>query len=384
MPTPRASGLDRRADTHAKSDGRWRETSSLYGQIMDTRFLLPPTAYFDDEWYAHEQERLFARSWHLIAASDELAEAGDFVTIDAGFDPLLVVRGLDSELRAFHDFCPHRGMKLLKERGNTRTGIVCPYHSWNFALDGTLRSVPQEHEFDPAALDGCRLLSASVGEWGGMVFVNGRSDADFSAWLNGFTDHIGSYRPERLREVVRVQFDARCNWKLFVENHVDVYHLWYLHARSLGGYDHQRFEWDAIGPHWVSYEPAKTGAERRRPHVGSTPIAGIAERDRVGIGAHMLFPNTLFATESEFFMSYVAKPLAPDRSVIDVRIRAEPSSDVEMLVAAAKEFMLEDVSACEGIQATVRSSRFQVGPLAQSHERPITLFQQNLLAALNS
>ncbi len=350
---------------------------------METRFLLSPDAYFADEWYTREQHTLFANAWHLAATADELAEAGDFVTIDAGFDPLVVVRGLDGELRAFHDFCPHRGIKLLTDRGNTRTGIVCPYHSWNFALDGSLRNVPQPAEFDPVALEGCSLVPASLGEWGGMVFVNGNGGADFAAWLDAFPDHIGTYRPERLHEVVRVQFDARCNWKLFVENHVDVYHLWYLHARSLGAYDHQRFEWDAVGPHWVSYEPAKVGVERRRPHVGSTPIAGLEPRDRNGIGAHMLFPNTLFATESEFFMSYVAKPLAPDRSVIDVRIRAEPSADVEMLVGAAKEFMLEDVGACEGIQATVRSSRFRVGPLAQRHERPIMLFHEHLLTALD-
>ncbi len=351
---------------------------------MDTSFLLSPSAYFDADWFAREQERLFARSWHLAAASYELAEPGDFVTIDAGFDPLVVIRGLDGALRAFHDFCPHRGIKLLEDSGNTRTGIVCPYHSWNFALDGTLRNVPQPEEFDSTALEGCALISASVGEWGGMVFVNAQGGADFASWLQGFPDHIGSYRPERLSEVVRVQFDARCNWKLFVENHVDVYHLWYLHARSLSAYDHQRFEWEAIGPHWVSYEPAKAGVERRRPHVGSTPIAGLEPRDRIGIGAHMLFPNTLFATESEFFMSYVAKPLAADRSVIDVRIRAEPSADTEMLVAAAKEFMLEDVTACEGIQATIRSSRFRVGPLAQNHERPITLFHQQLLTAIDA
>ncbi|MDQ1478504.1 MAG: choline monooxygenase [Actinomycetota bacterium] len=350
---------------------------------MDTRFLLSPEAYFDDGWYGREQQLLFARSWHLAASADELTEPGDFVTIDAGFDPLVVVRGLDGVLRAFHDFCPHRGIKLLEESGNTRTGIVCPYHSWNFALDGTLRNVPQEDEFDPAALEGCGLLAASVGEWGGMVFVNAQPAADFTTWLDAFPDHIGSYRPERLSEVTRVQFDARCNWKLFVENHVDVYHLWYLHARSLSAYDHQQFEWSAVGPHWVSYEPAKDGVERKRPHVGSTPIKDLDARDQIGIGAHMLFPNTLFATESEFFMSYVAKPLAADRSVIDVRIRAEPSADVEMLVAAAKEFMLEDVRACEGIQATVRSSRFRVGPLAQNHERPITLFHRHLQAALD-
>ena len=349
---------------------------------MDTRFLLPPSAYFDDEWFEREQHRLFASSWHLAAAADEIAAPGDFVTIDAGRDPLVVVRGLDGELRAFHDFCPHRGIKLLTDSGNTRTGIVCPYHSWNFALDGTLRNVPQPDQFDAAALEGCNLAAASVAEWGGMVFVNGAAGADFDTWLQGFPDHIGSYRPEALGEVTRVQFDARCNWKLFVENHVDVYHLWYLHARSLGAYDHQQFEWNAIGPHWVSYEPAKAGVERRRPHVGSTPISGLDERDRIGIGAHMLFPNTLFATESEFFMSYVPKPIAPDRCVIDVRIRAEPDADVEMLVAAAKEFMLEDVGACEGIQATVRSSRFRVGPLAQRHELPITLFHEHVLAAL--
>ena len=200
-----------------------------------------------------------------------------------------------------------------------------------------------------------------------MVFVNGAPGADFATWLQRLP------RPHRqlpagaaARGRRASSSTPRCNWKLFVENHVDVYHLWYLHARSLGAYDHQQFEWNAIGPHWVSYEPAKAGVERRRPHVGSTPIAGLDERDRIGIGAHMLFPNTLFATESEFFMSYVPKPLAPDRCVIDVRIRAEPDADVEMLVAAAKEFMLEDVGACEGIQATVRSSRFRVGPLART------------------
>jgi phenylpropionate dioxygenase-like ring-hydroxylating dioxygenase large terminal subunit len=351
--------------------------------VIETRFLLPPHAYFDEGWYAREQRLLFANAWHLVATSDEVAEPGNFVTIDAGCDPLVVVRGLDGVLRAFHDFCPHRGMKLVEGHGNARTGIVCPYHFWNFALDGSLRNVPQAQEFDPAALDQCSLVRAAVGEWGGMVFANGDPAADFDGWLGSFPDRIGSYQPARLREVVRVQFDARCNWKLFVENHVDVYHLWYLHARSLAAYDHQRFEWEAVGPHWVSYEPAKDGVERKRPHVGSAPIADLTERDRRGIGAHMLFPNTLFATESEFFMSYVARPLAAERSVIDVRIRAEPEADVEMLVAAAKEFMLEDVAACEGVQTTVRSSRFRVGPLARNHERPITLFHQHLLAHLD-
>lgn len=349
---------------------------------METRFLLPPHAYFDGGWYEREQRDLFARSWHLAAAIEDLPLPGDYITINAGFDPVVVIRGADGQIRAFHNFCRHRGHQLLEGSGNAHTGIVCPYHFWNFATDGELRRVPQESEFEAAELGAFGLLPAATGEWGGMVFVNGEASADFAAWMRDFPARIGSYRPDRLSEVARVQFDASCNWKLFVENHIDVYHLWYLHAKSLSAYDHNQFEWAQVGPHWVSYEPARPGVERKRPHVGSRPIEGLAERDRIGIGAHMLFPNTLFATESEFFISYVATPRAADQCVIDVRIRAEPGADVEMLVAAAKEFMFEDIAACEGVQATVRSSHFHVGPLAEHHERPITNFHTELLELL--
>lgn len=138
-----------------------------------------------------------------------------------------------------------------------------------------------------------------------------------------------------------------------------------------------------IGPHWVSYEPGKEGVERKRPHVGSKPIGGLDDRDRAGIGAHMMFPNVLFATESEFFMSYVPTPVAADKCFVDVRIRAEIGADAEMLVAAAKDFMLEDIAACEAIQSVVGSSRFRVGALAQQHELPITNYHEHLLEYVN-
>jgi Rieske 2Fe-2S family protein len=349
-----------------------------------TEFLLRPEAYRSLEWFDCEQRILFTASWHLAATDEEVAQPGDYVTITAGSDPLVVVRGLDGNLRAFHNFCTHRGHRLVEGTGNVRSGIVCPYHFWNFGLDGELRRVPQDEQFDPVALATAGLEPASVAEWGGMVFVSAQAGGDIDAWLGAFRERIGTYRPECLREAARVQFDARCNWKLFVENHVDVYHLWYLHARSLSAYDHERFEWSQIGPHWVSYEPQREGVERRRPHVGSKPIDGLDERDRIGIGAHMIFPNVLFATEAEFFMSYVAVPVAPARSVIDVRIRAEDGADAEMLVAAAKDFMLEDIAACEAVQSVLGSSRFRVGPLARDHERPITMFQRNVLQALGN
>src|SRR4051812_2137560 len=312
---------------------------------METRHLLPADAYWSDEWFDREQRLLFSHTWHLVAAEDELTEPGSYVSYTAGLDPLVVVRDLDGQLRAFHNLCRHRGMPLVQGCGSSRSGLVCPYHFWSFGLDGALRNVPQPAQFPDLDDAEWGLLPASVGTWGGLVFVHPDPEAEtLLDWLGEMPGAIGSYRPELLVEVASYQFDARCNWKLFVENHVDVYHLWYLHARTLGDYDHDRFEWSQVGPHWTSYEPQKEGVERRRPHVGSRPIDGLDTRDRIGIGAHMIFPNTLFATESEFFMSYVPVPIAPDLCLLDVRIRAEDGADAEMLVAAAKDFMLEDIA----------------------------------------
>jgi phenylpropionate dioxygenase-like ring-hydroxylating dioxygenase large terminal subunit len=352
------------------------------------RYLLAPEAYWSQEFFDDEQRLLFAHTWHLVADAAELTEPGDYVTFSAGTDPMVVVRGLDGELRAFHNFCRHRGMLLLEGSGNTRPGISCPYHLWNFALDGDLRKIPQQAEqFCHMDAGDWGLLTGTVATWEGMVFAHPDPGADLGAWLDALPEHIGTFHPGLLTQVAHVRIDAACNWKLFVENHVDVLHLWYLHSGTLGDFDHPRFEWQQLGRSWVSYEPLRDEVTTPRLARSTTAIRHIEGRDLTGIGAHAAFPNVLMASAAEFFITYVATPVAPDRTVVDLRVRAEAevaASDrgPADLVSAAESFILEDVAGCEGVQAAVQSSRFTVGPLAMDHERPIMLFQQHVLDAL--
>jgi Rieske 2Fe-2S family protein len=198
-------------------------------------------------------------------------------------------------------------------------------------------------------------------------------------------EHIGSHRPGLLTEVAHIRIDARCNWKLFVENHVDVYHLWYLHAATLGDFDHAHFEHRQEAGNWTSYEPLRAvELETAALTTGTTGITHLHDRDRMGLGAHLVFPNLLMATAAEFFATYVAQPIAPDHTVVDLRIRAEPHADSAMLSEALGSFIREDIGACEAVQAAVRSPTFAVGPLARDHERPITAFHEHILAALES
>jgi choline monooxygenase len=348
-----------------------------------TSYLLPSEAYRSQSWFDAEQAGLFTQRWCPVADVDRLAATGAYVTATVGHAPVVVVRG-EGGLRAFQNLCRHRGMVLLDGEG-TCDKISCFYHQWRYSLDGDLQVVPQRREQFPD-LDEADwgLLPASVDVWEGIVFVHPDPEAPpLADALGGLVANVGSHRPGLLVEVAREDVEAKCNWKLFVENHIDVYHLWYLHSESLADFDHTAYEHDSVDGHWFSYEPRRErAAEAPRLTSGTTAIAHLDERDREGIGAHMVFPSVLVATSAEFFMTYQAVPITPDRTRIEIRIRAERGADGQALLAAAHSFIDEDIHACERIQAGLASPAFAVGPLAAVHEAPITRFHEHVLAEL--
>jgi phenylpropionate dioxygenase-like ring-hydroxylating dioxygenase large terminal subunit len=235
------------------------ETSPLESEALEG-YLLPPEAYTSQEWFEREQRELFDRCWGFVAMTDDVPEIGDYLAVQLGTHPIILVRGLDGQLRAFHNLCRHRGMVMLEGKGNVRTGISCLYHHWNYGLNGALRRVPQLDRFNGMQLGDWGLLPASLGESAGMVFVHPDPDAaPLDAWLGDFQERTGSFAPNTLTEGVRVSYEFNANWKLFAENHIDVLHLWYLHARTLAEYDHAASSWSSCGRHWVFYEPPRHG-----------------------------------------------------------------------------------------------------------------------------
>ncbi len=290
---------------------------------MTARFLLPPEAYWSDEWFAREQRDLFPRTWWFVGPSTELP-----TTVDVGDRTITVDDGL------------------------VATG-----------------------------LDGRRAV-ADV--WAGFVFVH--ADAEHAPplreWLGDLPDHIGAFRPERLVEVARRRFEVACNWKLYVENHIDVYHLWYLHERTLAAYDHPAHRWRSCGDHWVFYEPPRDGMADRAQFVRGFPPISHITRDDWGSGAHLVFPNLPFATGAGFFGTYQCLPRGPGHTTIDLRVRAEPGTghDVDGFLAMVGAVLHdEDGAACEQVQRALRSPAFAVGPLADRHELPITRFHESVL-----
>jgi choline monooxygenase len=349
----------------------------------ETRYLLPPEAYFSSEWYEREQRELFGRTWNLVAYEHDVPHPGDHLPVQVGPTPVLLVRGHDGELRAFVNMCRHRGMALTCAAGHTDGNVRCPYHGWEFTTAGTLVRVPQRAaQFGDLDTAQWGLVPVGLGTWSGLVFVNPDPAAlPFGEWLGDLPAHMGPFDTDRLTEVRRLRVPVASNWKLYIENHVDVLHLWYLHDETLGMYDHTGFLHRQVGPHWVSEERLRPGTERPR---GLPPIEHLPEDERDVLRANLIFPNVPTSSSETQWMTYQVLPTGPESSVLDIRVLAEPGATlddggVDLLLRVLRD---EDGGAVEQIQRVLRSPHFAVGPLATAHEAPITTFQRHILELL--
>ncbi len=337
-------------------------------------YRLPPGAYFDADWFEREQSELFPANWNFACSTADVASPGSYFTTQVGHYPIAIVRDTNNTLHAFHNICRHRGARLLDNTGQCNK-ITCPYHRWQYGLDGQLENAPQSEAQIPL-LDKTEwaLKPVNLAEWMGLVFVNPDGTAPpLETWLDDVHERLAPYDLEHLVEVAREEYVFDANWKFYVENHIDWYHLWYTHARTLNMLDHHAGDWAQCGLHWLSFEPFK------QANRGDTfrPIPRLNDELRLN-GAHLLFPNLPLFGGAGWFGTGHLTPLAADKTRMSFRLWILPGQDpTEFLAGFHQVTQVEDAEMAARMQSTVRSPAFQVGPLTQHHEAPITLFHDN-------
>ena len=347
-------------------------------------YRLPPEAFHAQAWFEDEQRRVFRRTWNLVGDARDLAAPGDFLTAEVGGEPILVTRDEAGALRAFFNVCRHRGARLLDDHGHC-SAIVCPYHRWQYGLDGSLRNAPQQATQLPALERAdWGLIPVALAQWHGLLFVNPDGSAPpLEQWLDGMPELIGAFRPDTLEELVSSTFEFDANWKFYIENHVDWYHLWYTHPRTLRMWDHAAGHLHNPGPHWASFEPLRADQDAMTPPLD--PIAGLAPQ-LCGLGAHLLFPNLCLFTSEGYFATGLVEPVSPERTRMHFRALVAPGQQhtPELAAGMLKAFQeiteVEDAGMTRRLQASVHSSAFAVGPMTLDFEAPITRFHDAYLA----
>ncbi len=346
---------------------------------------IPNPAYYDMAWQEKENTDLFEKVWKFAGVVLDVPNPGDYLTVKIGRAPVLIVRDRENKIRAFHNFCRHRGAQLLDGQGHCST-ISCPYHAWNYGLDGQLRKVPHhEEQFASMKLEDWPLLPVSCDVHAGMIFVNvNPAPMPLAEWLGDLGGYLSRYDIGNLFEIQRVQYPLKSNWKYFAENHIDWLHLFYLHAKTLNMFDHEKGYWQQSGDHWMSFEvaePTKEGeiAERKD---GMLPIPDLETEG--SYGAHLIFPNLPVTTSDSSFTTMELIPDGPTRSTLEVRTFAHPGSTLpESRKAENNKVMEEDQLAAERMQLTIESPFTEVGPLALEYESPIVDFHATYLKYVN-
>ena len=196
---------------------------------------LPPPCYTSPEFYRREVSNIFFKCWNLIGRVDYVKSVGDYFTVSLVGVSLIVIRGDDGRVRAFINSCRHRGAKLTEGEGNCKA-LRCPYHSWLYSTMGELRAANGMQDvrgFDQADFG---LTEVRLDTWSGFLFVNFDPAAgglrDYLGDLNSFTE---SYEFETMVTVKRKDFVVRTNWKSYIENSMENFHLPTVHKQSIGG-----------------------------------------------------------------------------------------------------------------------------------------------------
>jgi Rieske 2Fe-2S family protein len=195
---------------------------------------VPVARYYDPEFYQMECELLWPHVWQMACRLDEIPEPGDFVEYENLGKSVVVVRTGATEVKAYHNACRHRGLKLVEDRGSLPNGFICPFHGWCWGIDGQNTFVLQREAFADDNLDVCDIALAEcrVETMGGCAFINHDNDApSLRDSTEPFASTCDAWDTESLRVEWWVSALLPVNWKLAMEAFMEGWHTMQTHPQ---------------------------------------------------------------------------------------------------------------------------------------------------------
>ncbi len=329
---------------------------------------LPSSYYFDPDVLAQENRRVFGTTWQLAGRAEQVREAGQFFTTVVADEPLLIVRGNDGVLRALSNVCRHRAGPIAQGEGK-RPVLQCRYHGWTYALDGRLLITPEFEGVESFDRASCVLPSFRAEVWNELVFVCLDSAA------LALVDFLGDLVPMLARRdysgfrlAAHKEWTLDCNWKVYVDNYLEGYHIPIVHPGLFREIDYPNYRTETRGNFSIQFAPLK------RPER----IAGSASGDEVEY--FWLFPNLMLNVYPDNFSTNLIVPLGPNRTLTVFEwFFPDPDavrSRVDETIAFSDEIQLEDIGICEAVQRGLRSTTYVSGRYSPQRENGVHHFHQ--------
>jgi choline monooxygenase len=340
---------------------------------------IPARLYNDPVYLELERERVFAHTWQLVGRTEQVHEHGQFFTAEVGNDSIVVLRDGET-LRGFHNVCLHRAGPVASGCGKRKT-LQCRYHGWTYGLDGGLLRAPEMQGVERFRPEEMHLVPVQVATWGPLVFAN--LDGKAPPLLEVLEDvpaRVAPFRCETMRYVMRKEWEIACNWKIYVDNYLEGYHLPVVHPGL-----HKELDYDSytVEPHrYFSIQHAPL----RAVHGGNPDRKYDPSRTEVAEAVYVwLFPNAMLNVYMGQMQTNVVLPLGHDRCRVvfewySANPPADPATDGEWtkLLAFSDEIQEEDIEICEAVQRNLRSRVYDRGRYSAARENGVHHFHSLL------
>jgi len=322
---------------------------------------------------------MFSRTWQVVGHSSQVANPGDFFTAELIGEPLVLVRGLDGKLRGFYNVCRHRAGPPAEGCGSRRL-FRCGYHGWTYGLDGALISATEIEGVDGFRPADFALKAVRTEEWFNLVFVN--LDPQAAPLLESVS--VLAKQAERfpfagMTLFERRTYEMKCNWKTYVDNYLEGYHLPSVHPALNRELDYNAYEVEPYGRHVRQFSPirgAQPGDEMpRRYQEAREDLTSTLTADYFWI-----FPNWMLNCYPDNVSLNIVLPDGPERSraifewYLPEKDHASPAAKAS--VEFSDQIQMEDMGICETVQKNLRSRSYSRGRFSVKQEKGVHAFHR--------
>ena len=338
---------------------------------------LPGWLYHDAEFFKAEKKAFLRAAPQVVCHESEIRDPGEWRSLENLGESVYVIRGDDSEVRAFSNVCRHRGSRLVDGTGGCAKVLTCPYHAWSYSRDGRLVGVPHRGEYPGLETEKLGLLPVALESWRGFLFVALEPGAPSVAeMMVPYEDEVALYRFEELRVMGRVTLRQRpLNWKTIADNYSDHLHIAVGHPGLSRLFERNyrieaqsyvdRMEGDLVE------KPSDNPMERAYQHF-LPAVAHLPPTHQRKWLYFKLFPNVAFDIypDQVDFMQFL--PVSGTETVIREISYAFPDDRREMKAARYLNWMInrrvnaEDTELITRVQLGMQSPAYVPGPLGTS------------------
>jgi choline monooxygenase len=371
LPPPSETPADKRSDFFDDGLRERLNSPTVEGSA------LPNSAYTSDGFFGLEQRTLFRSTWVFAGFVHDLKNTGDVLPVDVAGSPVVLARGEDSVIRAFHNVCRHRGAKLVGEFRSGCKSFVCPNHSWSYSLDGRLLARPHffggdNHDINREPRHRADLVPVRCETWHDWIFVNLDGEAmELDQYVQPVSERLQGYDFTALEFAEALEFQIQANWKLAIENFIEPYHVFSCHPwlnSFVGMAERQAPTFDGHVLH-CGYEFQKTDPARGE---GLPYFPNLPEEARKRGEWFVLFPNFAFEIFPDQVDVFIATPVSTDRSIETIALYFIGAGAHEDQYARGRETVIqnwndlnaEDIGIIERMQAGRASEGFDGGVLS--------------------